>query len=147
MKSKVNEAEACFGRGFNCCQAVLSSYGEELGLDEREALKIASGFGAGIAYMGDICGAVTGAFMVIGLKYGRFEAEDNAAKDKTYKLIREFVRLFKEKNGSIKCNELLDTDVNTEEGLKKAYEADKFSTVCPKMVRDAAEIAGRLLNE
>jgi C_GCAxxG_C_C family probable redox protein len=147
MKNKVNEAEACFSSGFNCCQSVLSAYGKELGLGEKEALKIASGFGAGIAYMGDICGAVTGAFMLIGLKYGRFEAEDAAAKDKTYKLIREFVRLFKEKNGSIKCNELLDTDVNTEEGLKKAYEADKFSTVCPKMVRDAAEIAGRLLNE
>jgi C_GCAxxG_C_C family probable redox protein len=71
MKSKVNEAEACFSNGFNCCQSVLSTYGKGLGLGEREALKIASGFGAGIAYMGDICGAVTGAFMVIGLKYGR----------------------------------------------------------------------------
>ncbi len=147
MKSKVNEAEACFGNGFNCCQSVLSTYGKEMGLGEREALKIASGFGAGIAYMGDICGAVTGAFMVIGLKYGRFNAEDSASRDKTYKLISEFVRIFKEKNGSIKCNELLDTDVSTEEGLKKAYAADKFSTVCPKMVRDAADITGQLLNE
>jgi C_GCAxxG_C_C family probable redox protein len=147
MKSKVNEAEECFSNGFNCCQAVLSAYGKELGLGEREALKIASGFGAGIAYMGDICGAVTGAFMVIGLKYGRFNAEDSEARDKTYMLIKEFIRIFKEKNGSIKCNELLDADISTEEGLKKANAANKFSTVCPKMVRDAAEIAGRLLNE
>jgi C_GCAxxG_C_C family probable redox protein len=147
MKSKVNEAEACFSNGFNCCQSVLSTYGKGLGLGEREALKIASGFGAGIAYMGDICGAVTGAFMVIGLKYGRFNAEDTEARDKTYRLISEFVRIFKEKNGSIKCNELLDVDVSTEEGLKKAHAADKFSTVCPKLVRDAAEIAGQLLNE
>ena len=73
--------------------------------------------------------------------------EDSAARDKTYRLISEFVRIFKEKNESIKCNELLDTDVSTEEGLKKAYAADKFSTVCPKVVRDAAEIAGRLLTK
>jgi C_GCAxxG_C_C family probable redox protein len=147
MKNKINEAEACFDKGFNCCQSVLSTYGKEMGLGEQEALKIASGFGAGIAYMGDICGAVTGAFMVIGLKFGRFNVEDSAAKDKTYRLISEFVRIFKEKNGSIKCNDLLDTDVSTQEGLQKAHEEGKFSTVCPKMVRDAADIVGRLLNE
>ena len=116
-----------------------------MGLEEVNALKIASGFGAGIAYMGDICGAVTGAFMAIGLKYGRSEVEDSAAKEKTYKMINEFVRIFKEKNGSIKCNELLDTDVSTEEGLKKAHAENKFTTVCPKMVRDSAGILEQLI--
>jgi C_GCAxxG_C_C family probable redox protein len=145
MKSKVNDAEACFKSGFNCCQALFSTYGTGMGMQEEQALKIASGFGAGIAYMGDICGAVTGAFMVIGLKYGRSEVEDTAARDKTYKLINEFVRIFKEKNGSIKCNELLDTDVSTLEGLKKAYKENKFSTVCPKAVRDSAAIVEQLL--
>jgi C_GCAxxG_C_C family probable redox protein len=147
MKSKVSEAEAFFGNGFNCCQFVLSAYGKGKGLGEREALKIGSGFGAGIAYMGDLYGAVTGAFMAIGLKYGRYRADDFEARDKTYKLISEFVRLFRERNGSIKCNELLDTDVSTQEGLKKAHAANKFSTVCPKMVRDAADITGQLLDE
>jgi len=145
MKSKVNDAEACFASGFNCCQAVLSTYGTDMGLEEQKALKIASGFGAGIAYIGDICGAVTGAFMVIGLKYGRSEVGDSTSRDKTYELINEFIRRFKEKNGSIKCNELLDTDVSTQEGLKKAQAENKFQTVCPKMVRDSAGIVGQLL--
>ena len=145
MKSKVKDAEACFSKGFNCCQAVLSAYGIDLGMEEEKALKIASGFGAGIAYMGDICGAVSGAFMVIGLKYGRSNVEDTASRDNTYELIKEFVRIFKQKNGSIKCNELLDTNVSTQEGLKKAFTENKFSTVCPKVVRDSAGIVEQLL--
>jgi C_GCAxxG_C_C family probable redox protein len=145
MNSKVNDAEACFSSGFNCCQAVLSTYGTGMGMEEEKALKIASGFGAGIAYMGDVCGAVTGAFMVIGLKYGRSEVEDLAARDKTYKLINEFIRRFKEKNSSIKCNELLDTDVSTQEGLQKAHAENKFATVCPRVVRDSASIVEQLL--
>jgi len=145
MKTKVNDAEACFAKGFNCCQAVLSTYGVEFGIEEEKALKIASGFGAGIAYMGDICGAVTGAFMVLGLKYGRNKVEDEKAKEKTYELIQKFIRKFKTKNGSIKCNDLLGVDVGSTEGLKIAHDEGKFSTICPAMVRDSASIVERLL--
>lgn len=146
METKVNEAEACFIKGFNCCQAILSTYGVDLGIEKEKALKLASGFGAGIAYMGDICGAVSGAFMVLGLKYGRSRVEDEKAKEKTYELIREFIKIFKAKNGSIKCNDLLGVDVGTKEGLKKAHDEGKFSTICPAMVRDSASIVEKLLN-
>lgn len=146
METKVNEAEACFIKGFNCCQAILSTYGVDLGIGQEQALKLASGFGAGIAYMGDICGAVSGAFMVLGLKYGRNRVEDEKAKEKTYELIREFINIFKAKNGSIKCNDLLGVDVGTKEGLKKAHDEGKFSTICPAMVRDSASIVEKLLN-
>ncbi len=147
METKVNKAETCFNKGFNCCQAVLSTYAVDLGMDEEKALKIASGFGAGIAYLGDICGAVTGAFMVLGLKYGRSKVDDEKAKEKTYKLIHEFIKEFKAKNGSIKCNDLLGVDVGTKEGLKKASDEGKFSTVCPALVRDSASITQRLLKK
>ncbi len=145
MKTKVNDAEACFVKGFNCCQAILSTYGTDFGIEQEKALKLASGFGAGIAYMGDICGAVSGAFMVIGLKYGRNRLDDAKAKEKTYELIQRFVREFKAKNNSIKCNDLLGVDVGTKEGLKKAHDEGKFSTLCPAMVRDSASITERLL--
>ena len=147
MENKVSNAEECFNKGFNCCQAVLSAYGVDLGIEEEKALKIASGFGAGIAYIGDICGAVTGAFMVLGLKFGRSRTEDKKAKEKTYKLIHEFIKEFKSKNGSIKCNDLLGVDVGTKKGLKKASDEGKFSTICPAIVRDSAGIVERLLKK
>ncbi len=145
MNSKIDKAEACFKEGFNCCQAVLSVYCEELGISREKAMKIATGFGAGMAYMGETCGAVTGAFMVFGLKHGRSKVDDTDARDKTYKLMQEFVKEFKSKNGFLKCKELLGEDISKPEGLKKAFDEDKFSTVCPKMVRDSASIVERLL--
>jgi C_GCAxxG_C_C family probable redox protein len=145
MKTRVNNAEACFIKGFNCCQAVLSTYGVDYGIEREKALKLASGFGAGIAYMGDICGAVSGAIMVLGLKYGRSRVEDEKSKEKTYELIQEFIKEFKARNGSIKCNDLLGVNVGTIAGLKKARDEGKFNSICPAMVRDSASIVERLL--
>lgn len=145
MSIKTDKAEACFNEGFNCCQAVLSTFCEDLGLKRDKALKIATGFGAGMAYMGETCGAVTGAFMVFGLKHGRTMVDDTSSKDKTYELIQEFVKEFKSKNNSVKCNELLGEDISKPEGLKKANDEGKFSIICPKVVREAAGIVEKLL--
>ena len=135
----------CFGERFNCAQAVLAAYAEDLGLDRETALKIASPFGAGMARMGETCGAVTGAFMAIGLKYGRTRSDDEAAKEKTYELMHEFVKRFKERNTSILCNVLLGFDISTPEGRERAAEKDTHANVCPKYVQDAAEILEDLL--
>jgi C_GCAxxG_C_C family probable redox protein len=143
--SKVEQAISCFKDGFNCSQAVLSAYGQEFGLDSKVALKISCGFGAGMGCMGETCGAVTGAFMVIGLKYGRSEIPDGPAKDRTYKLVREFSDKFKGRNGSIVCKELLGFDLSTSEGMKEARQRNIHGTCCPKFVKDAAEIVGGLL--
>jgi C_GCAxxG_C_C family probable redox protein len=147
MKSKSIKAEECFSEGFNCCQAVLSAFSSDTGLNREKAMKIASGFGAGMAYMGETCGAVTGAFMVFGLMHGRSRVEDTEAKEKTYRLMLDFVKEFVSKNGTIKCSELLGEDISTTEGLKKAYAEGKLKTVCPKVVRDAAAITEQLRNE
>ena len=84
--------------------------------------------------------------MVLGLKFGRSKTEDEKAKEKTYMLMQEFIKEFKSKNGSIKCNDLLGVDVGTKEGLKKAGDEGKFSTICPALVKDSASIVERLLN-
>ena len=65
--SKVNDAVACFNNGFNCAQAIFTAYCDELGLDEETALKIACGFGAGMGRLQETCGAVSGAYLAIGL--------------------------------------------------------------------------------
>jgi C_GCAxxG_C_C family probable redox protein len=96
--------------------------------------------------MGDTCGAVTGALMVIGLKYGQTTGEDKAAKEKSYELVREFVKRFRARNrGCIACRELLGADISTPDGMQKIREKQAFTTMCPKFVRDAAEIVEELL--
>ena len=139
-------AVSCFKETFSCSQAILSTYGPELGLEKETALKVAGAFGGGMARMGDMCGAVTGAFMVIGLKHGKIKAEDEGAKEKTYLIVREFVERFKSRNGSIKCMELLGYDISTLEGIKLIKEKNLFYTSCVKYVRDAAEIIEELLH-
>ena len=80
--NQVECALSCFQEGFSCAQAVLSAYGPQYGLDRELALKVAGAFGGGMGHMGQVCGAVTGAFMVIGLKYGKTCAEDNETREK-----------------------------------------------------------------
>ena len=95
--------------------------------------------------LGETCGAVTGALMVIGLKYGMVRSDDIIAKEKTYKFAREFLDKFKSLNGTIKCRELLNCDISTPEGMNFAKEKNLFATICPKMVRNSAEILENLL--
>lgn len=143
--SKVDDSVKCFSDGFNCSQAVVSSFCEDLGLDRKTALKIASSFGGGMAHMSETCGAVTGAFMVFGLKYGRFIADDIDAKTKTNNLVQEFAKRFKDIHGSIRCTELLNCDLSTPEGIDSAKEQNVFKTICPKLVKDASTIVEELL--
>ena len=143
--SKVDEAISSFRDGFNCSQAVFSTYCEELGFNRYDALKIGSAFGAGMAYNGETCGAVTGALMLIGLKYGRTKIDDTEAKEKTYALAQEFVKRFKAKYGSICCKDLLEFDISTPEGLKKARAEGVFRTVCPRYVKISSQIIEEIL--
>jgi len=143
--SQAKRAVSCFREGFNCSQAVFSTYGPPLGLDRELALKITGPFGAGMARMGQVCGAVTGSFMVIGLIHGRTRAEDEETREKAYKLVNEFVDQFTSRNGSILCRDLLGCDVSTEEGRALAEEQNLFDTRCPKLVQDAAEILEQFL--
>ncbi len=140
MGTKSEQALSCFEEGFCCSQAVLSVYAEEFGLSREMALKIARGFGGGMGRMAKACGAVAGAFMVIGLKYGSADAGDKEAGEKMYRLVREFARRFEERNGSIVCRDLLGCDISRPEGFKTAKDNGLFTSVCPRLVRDAVEI-------
>ncbi len=145
--SKVERAVRMFdkGDGFSCAQAILSTYAGQFNVGQKLALKIATAFGGGMARMGGTCGAVTGAFMLLSLKSGRTEVEDEQSKEDTYDLVGEFVRRFKEGNGTIVCRDLLGYDIGTPEGLEAAENSTVFTDLCPKLVRDAAEILEELL--
>ncbi len=143
--SKVDDAVACFDCGFSCSQAVFSAYAEQMGLDKQTALRIAGPFGGGMAGMGDTCGAVTGAFMAIGLKYGKVKGDDYEAKQKSYALVKEFVAKFTTRHGSIVCRELAGCDISTPDGKTEFEEKRIGKTLCPKLVQDAAEILEEIL--
>jgi len=142
---QVEQAVACFEEGFNCSQSVCSAYAEQFGLDRETALKVAAGFGAGMGRLAGTCGAVTGAVMILGLKYGAVDAKDKEAKEKTYARVREFAKRFTDRHGSILCKELLDCDISTPEGLNYAKEQKLFATRCAQLVKDAAEILAEMV--
>ena len=147
MNTKSEQAVINFKGSMNCSQAVISVYAEQLGLSRKMALKIAHGFGGGMGRMAQTCGAVTGAFMVLGLKYGNADIHDKEAKERIYGIIREFVHLFESRNSSIVCRELLGCDISKPEGITAARENGLFTSVCPKMVREAVEILDEMINE
>ena len=129
-----------FKEEFNCAQAVLATFSDKYGLDEKEAKKIACGFGAGCARQSMTCGAVTGAFMVIGLKHGRAETEDMGSRDITYDKTNEFTEKFISLHGSVNCTDLLQCNLGTEEGQTKFQEKELVKKKCLYYVRDAFRI-------
>lgn len=143
--SKVEDAVRCFDKGFNCSQSILSTYCEEYGLDKETALKISCSFGAGMGRLAGTCGAVTGAYMLIGLMYGKYREGDNEAKEKTYALVQEFTKRFDDMHGSIRCKDLLKCDLSTTEGSDYASQNHLFDKLCPVFIRDAAQLLEDML--
>jgi C_GCAxxG_C_C family probable redox protein len=136
-----------FKEGFSCSQAVLAAFGEQFDLNKEMALRIAGAFGGGMGRMGETCGAVTGAIMVLGLKFGSVEAGDLKSREDAYAAVRELVHRFKGRNVSTLCRDLLDCDISTPEGIKRAKEEGLIKKTCPKFVKDAAEILDQLIEQ
>lgn len=142
-----DEALTMFKDGFNCSQIVFSHFAPSLGLQEDLALKIASGFGAGMGRMAHICGAVTGAFMVLGLKYGYHAGGSPESKENIYGKVRDFTEQFKARHSSIVCRELLGIDITSPAGFARAREIDIFRTNCPRYVAEAINILQNMIDE
>lgn len=140
-------AVKCFRDEYNCTQAVLSAYADEMGLDRDIAFKIACGFGAGMGRMQEVCGAVTGAFMVIGLKHGKAGKDEDHLKEITYGLVKQFSEHFKKTNGSINCKELLGCDLNSAAGRAKFKADNLVQKVCERCVKDSVDILEQLLHD
>jgi C_GCAxxG_C_C family probable redox protein len=141
--SMSDQAVQTFKEGFNCSQSLLSAFGERFGLERKLALKLGSGFGGGIAAGGDICGALSGAIMALGLKYGSAEV-DKTAKAEMYRKTRLLEEEFKLRTGSLYCRDLLGFDLSTPEGQQKAKVPGSFER-CDEFVRIAAELLEEML--
>lgn len=137
MTKKVELVDERFSQ-FNCSQTVFSLFAPELGIDEKTALKISSGFGGGMA-CAETCGAVTGSYMVIGMKHGH-STSDPGEKANTKLLIQRFNEKFNKEHGSLICKKLIGFDISTPEGAFAASEEDVFHTKCPQFIKTACKI-------
>ena len=142
--SKVNEAVDSFKSGSACAQAILATYGQDFGLSRGHAMRLGSGFAGGMR-MGETCGAVTGAIMVLGLQYAKSDCDKLGSRENVYKAVRRFTARFRELHSSPLCKELLGADISTHEGMEAAIEKNLFRQVCPNLVQSAAEILEELL--
>ena len=133
------KAMKIFEDKFNCSQAVLGAFAEELGMPEEQAMKVALCFSAG-ARKGAVCGAVSGAIMVLGLKYSQIGDDEAENKAIAYKKTNEFMERFKSENGSYICKDIFGCDISTDEGRTYAQENNSFKEICPRMVKSAVNI-------
>jgi len=127
------------GAGYTCAQSVLSAFAEDLAMPE-EFVRVAAIFGGGVARSGAMCGGLTGALMVLGVKYGMKSPEDQETKEKGYELANILIERFKEKNGAVTCKELLGYDPGDPDGQKMIGEEQLKVKRCPIFIKDAVEI-------
>jgi C_GCAxxG_C_C family probable redox protein len=140
---KKNLAAYYHERGYGCAQAVLVAYAGDFGLEERLALRLATGFGSGMGRMCEVCGALAGAFMVIGLKHGKEKTDGTrygTETETTYRLVADVANKFKEKNGSIYCRELIGYNLMDPAERARVVELGLFKTTCRKCILDAVEL-------
>ncbi len=143
MSHKSDRATQYHEQGYGCAQAVLASFAQDYGLSEEAALRIATGFGSGMGRLCEVCGALTGAFMVIGLKHGKVATDGTrygSNTETTYRLVAELAEKFRAKNGSIYCRELIGHDLSVPEERLKVVELGLFTTTCRKCILDSVEL-------
>lgn len=136
-----------FGQKFNCAQIVFAHAADHLGLDPDTALKIPAVFGGGMHH-GDMCGAVTGALMAIGLKYGNNSPDDACTVNFALQKQKEFEEKFMDRHNGLTCRELLGgLDFGKPDDVPKIVQSGLTATLCPQLVADACEILDEVLND
>ena len=148
-QTRSEKAVELFMKGANCAQAVCAAFADQMGMDEKTAFRLSAPFGGGFARQREVCGAITGMCMVLGVLYGYDELADDATKAAHYRLVRELCDAFKEIHGSIVCRDLL----GAKKGADTAPTPDPRTAAyyrtrpCARQVGTAAEILERYINE
>lgn len=147
MRNRVEEAERLFKEGYNCSQSVFAAFSDLYGLDSDTALRVAASFGGGLGRMREVCGAVSGMNMIVGLETGSSQSMDPTGKKHNYDVVQKLTGEFKDISGSIICRELLglkdkdNSDTTPQDRTKEYYK----KRLCVQLVKDAAEILERFL--
>lgn len=132
MEERQERAIELHKKGYNCAQAVVCAYSDVFGLDEMTAYKMAEGFGLGMGLM-EVCGALTGGFMLAGVKCSAGTDAPGTTKGQTYRLTRAMGQAFAQQNGSMLCREL------------KGVETGKVLLDCPDCIRSGCALIEEML--
>ncbi|EPR10026.1 C-GCAxxG-C-C family protein [Ruminiclostridium papyrosolvens] len=148
MGKNSEKAQQLFKEGYNCSQAVFGAFCDDIGMELKNALRIASSFGGGMGRLREVCGAVSGMFMVAGVIYGYDEPKDDEAKKEHYKLIQELAQRFTNINGTIVCRELLGLGKGPDNPIpEERTESYYKKRPCAEYVKCAAEIMEQYIDE
>lgn len=146
MKSRANIATEKFLNGYNCAQSILYAFRDESDLPEEVALKIACGLGAGMGRKEEVCGAVTGGILVLGMRHGRGSKDDRSATDITYLQTKKLMEEFAKQHGTYICRQLLNgCELTAEEGHKIFKEKDMKNKVCVPCIQSVAGILEEMI--
>ena len=144
--NRAEKAEKLFKEGYNCSQAVVGAFSDKLSLDKETLMKLSSSFGGGMGRLREVCGAVSGMFVVLGLIKGYNSPDDNDGKKEHYNNIQALAKKFEEENGSIICRELLGLSVKKEEPIpEKRTEEYYKKRPCVEMVKSAVAILEKII--
>jgi len=137
MSSRITQVVDKFTDGYNCCQSMLATYSDIHGVDRETALKLASGMGGGVGHSGGVCGFVSAACLLLGLKYGAPTPESQLG---VFPICLEFCDVITAKYGSINCKDIIKRDIRTMEATIKAKEEGVFKEICEGCGRFIAEL-------
>ena len=132
MGSKTDKAVELFKSGVYCSPAVLVAFCEEYGMDVDTASKVSCGLNSGCR-CAEICGALSGAILVVGLKYGDRPEICNVKTE-------ELVKAFRDKHGDVTCKGILACDISTPDGMDDAVSRNLFTTLCVDLVETASSV-------
>ena len=119
MGNRVEKAIKLFESGYNCAQSVFTAYADFYGVDKDLALKLSSSFGRGVADMNEICGAICGMSMIVGLEIGAIVAQDSGKREANYRMVQRLADDFRKNHGSIICKQLLEENQEIVSGIKR----------------------------
>ncbi len=147
MSERTDKAVELFKSGFNCSQSVFAAYADLFGMDTDTALKVSAGLGGGVGRSREVCGAVSAAAMLVGMKYGATDGEDSEAKQRTYAVVQQVIAEFRKTNPSIVCRELLNLGetVNTDPVPEARTENYYKKRPCAEIVEDSAKAVEKIL--
>ena len=144
METREEKAIKAFKEGYNCAQSIMVAYADLMEVDEKTAVRMASSFGGGMGRMREVCGAVSGIFMVAGYLYGYDAPGDYEGKKELYRIIQDLANEFKKESGSIICRELLGLDGNDNSHVPSKRTKEYYDKrPCPEKVG----LASRILEE
>lgn len=142
------KARALFLEGYNCSQSVVAAFDDVLGVDKKTAIRMASSFGGGMGRMREVCGCVSGMFMILGYLYGYDDPKVYDGKKELYKRVQDLAAQFKDINGTIYCKTLLGIEgEDTSHVPSKRTEEYYRKRPCPNLAAFAAKLVAEYIME